>query len=94
MYHIYFSYDNFTNRIQIIYSVQCRFSRHFKKRSHIPKFWVFIDRRFTEGGKTGGPYVSTSFTIEQWRTTHMKDNRLACALNYTKTFYDDVIITL
>ena len=53
-----------------------------------------IDRRFTEGGKTGGPYVSTSFKIQQWRTTHMKDNRLACALNYAKTFYDDVIITL
>ena len=43
MYHIYFSYDNFTNRIQIIYSVQCRFSRHFKKRSHIPKFWVLVN---------------------------------------------------
>ena len=44
---------------------------------------TYIDRRFTEGGKTGGPYVSTSFKIQQKQNTHMKDNRLACAFNYT-----------
>ena len=42
----------------------------------------YIDRRFTEGEKTGGPYESTSFKIQQRETTHMKDNRLACAFNY------------
>ena len=39
-------------------------------------------RRFTEGGKTGGHFVSTSFKIQQWQTTHLKDNRLACAFRY------------
>ena len=53
-----------------------------------------IDRRFTEGGKTGGPNVSTPFKIEQWQTTHLKDNRLACGVGHIKTFCDDVIITL
>ena len=53
-----------------------------------------IDRRFTEGGKMGGPNVSTPFKIEQWQTTHLKDNRLACGVGHIKTFCDDVIITL
>ena len=36
----------------------------------------------------------TFFEIQQWQTTHLKDNRLACALVHIKTFFDDVIITL
>ena len=44
--------------------------------------YIHIDRRFTEGKKTGGLFVSTSFKIQQRQTTHMKDNRLACAFKY------------
>ena len=28
----------------------------------------------------------TFFEIQQWQTTHLKDNRLACALVHMKTF--------
>ena len=55
---------------------------------------IYIDRRFTEGDKTGGHFVSTFFKIQQWQTTHLKDNRLACGFWNIKTFRDDVIITL
>ena len=55
---------------------------------------IYIDRRFTRGEKTGGRLVPTFFKIQQWQTTHMKHNRLACGFWNIKTFCDDVIITL